>query len=161
MSAIGYTPVKPIKEYIALKAEIAYWKQQYFDLHSKTEAKIIRSPSSLYIKVNGITKNITLSDIIMIEADSNYTRIHLHSGGYILTSKTLKSWIHKIGANADFVRPHRSFLVNKKHIISYQSNSRKMILTGNREVPLARSFKANELSDLNDERRAIRMTNDE
>ena len=151
MSAIGYTPIKPISEYVALKAEIAYWKQQFFDLHSKTEANSTSSPSSLYIKDNGITRQVLLTQIIMLEADSNYTRIVLVSGENILTCKTLKSWMEKIGANTYFVRPHRSFLVNKKHIISYQSNSRKMILTGNREVPLARSFKVNCLSGPNDE----------
>ena len=151
MSAIGYTSIKPISEYVALKAEIAYWRQQFFDLHSKTEANSTSSPSSLYIKDNGITRQVLLTQIIMLEADSNYTRIVLVSGENILTCKTLKSWVCKIGTNVDFVRPHRSFLVNKKHIISYQSNSRKMILTGNREVPLARSFKVNCLSGPNDE----------
>ena len=147
MSAIGYTPIKPISEYVALKAEIAYWKQQFFDLHSKTDAKITYAPSSLYIKDNGITRQVLLTQIIMLEADSNYTRIVLVSGENILTCKTLKSWMEKIGANTYFVRPHRSFLVNKKHIISYQSNSRKMILSGSKEVPLARSFKVNDLND--------------
>ena len=128
MSAIGYTPVKPINEYIALKAEIAYWKQQFFDLHSKTEANSTSSPSSLYIKDNGITRQVLLTQIIMLEADSNYTRIVLVSDENILTSKTLKYWIGKIGINVDFVRPHRSFLVNKKHIISFQSNPRRILL---------------------------------
>jgi len=151
MSAIGYTPIKPISEYVALKAEIAYWKQQFFDLHSKTEANSTSSPSSLYIKDNGITRQVLLTQIIMLEADSNYTRIVLVSGENILTSKTLKSWMEKIGANTYFVRPHRSFLVNKNHIMSYQSKPRKMILTGSKEVPLARSFKVNDLNDPNNE----------
>ncbi|MBK7807913.1 MAG: response regulator transcription factor [Saprospiraceae bacterium] len=151
MSAIGYTPIKPISEYVALKAEIAYWKQQFFDLHSKTEANSTSSPSSLYIKDNGITRQVLLTQIIMLEADSNYTRIVLVSGENILTCKTLKSWMEKIGANTYFVRPHRSFLVNKNHIMSYQSKPRKMILTGSKEVPLARSFKVNDLNDPNNE----------
>lgn len=151
MSAIGYTPIKPISEYVALKAEIAYWKQQYFDLHSKTEANSTSSPTSLYIKDNGITRQVLLTQIIMLEADSNYTRIVLVSDENILTSKTLKYWIGKIGINVDFVRPHRSFLVNKNHIMSYQSKPRKMILTGSKEVPLARSFKVNDLNDPNNE----------
>ncbi len=151
MSAIGYTPIKPISEYVALKAEIAYWKQQFFDLHSKTEANSTSSPSSLYIKDYGITRQVLLTQIIMLEADSNYTRIVLVSGENILTSKTLKSWMEKIGANTYFVRPHRSFLVNKNHIMSYQSKPRKMILTGSKEVPLARSFKVNDLNDPNNE----------
>ena len=151
MSAIGYTPIKPISDYVALKAEIAYWKQQFFDLHSKTEANSTSSPSSLYIKDNGITRQVLLTQIIMLEADSNYTRIVLVSGENILTCKTLKSWMEKIGANTYFVRPHRSFLVNKNHIMSYQSKPRKMILTGSKEVPLARSFKVNDLNDPNNE----------
>ncbi|MFZ1559553.1 MAG: LytTR family DNA-binding domain-containing protein, partial [Saprospiraceae bacterium] len=77
--------------------------------------------------------------------------IVLVSGENILTCKTLKSWVCKIGTNVDFVRPHRSFLVNKNHIMSYQSKPRKMILSGSQEVPLARSFKVNDLNDPNNE----------
>ncbi len=140
MSAIGYTPIKPISEYVALKAEIAYWKQQFFDLHSKTEANSTSSPSSLYIKDNGITRQVLLTQIIMLEADSNYTRIVLVSGENILTCKTLKYWIGKIGINEDFMRPHRSFLINKKYIVSYQANPRCIIISGNITIPMSRNF---------------------
>ena len=140
MSAIGYTFIKPISEYVALKAEIAYWKQQFFDLHSKTEANSTSSPSSLYIKDNGITRQVLLTQIIMLEADSNYTRIVLVSGENILTCKTLKYWIGKIGINEDFMRPHRSFLINKKYIVSYQANPRCIIISGNITIPMSRNF---------------------
>lgn len=141
MSAIAYPPTKSINTNEAMAAEIAYWKNKYAALLAQISAKQTQQPLSIFIKQQGLSRQITISDIIMMEADSNYTRIHLHSGGYILTSKTLKSWIEKIGTCSDFVRPHRSFLVNRSHILSYQSNPRKIILTGNKEVPLARSFK--------------------
>jgi len=140
MSAIGYTPVKPISDYVALQTELSILNAQYEALQVQVNQKQHGTPSTIYVKDQGITKIISLANVIMMQADSNYTTIHLVNGSHILTSKTLKYWIGKIGINEDFMRPHRSFLINKKYIVSYQANPRCIIISGNITIPMSRNF---------------------
>jgi two-component system LytT family response regulator len=88
-----------------------------------------------------MAKYIRLSDIIMMEAESNYTSVLLTDGQHILTSKTLKYWIEKIRDHQDFIRLHRSYLVNKTHIAIYQRLSKCLKLINSHQAQVARSFK--------------------
>ena len=103
----------------------------------------LSAPATIYVKDQGITKIILLSDVIMMQADSNYTTIHLANGSRIFTSKTLKYWIQKIGDNNDFIRPHRSFVVNKKYVVAYQANPRSISISGDIAIPVSNNFDIN------------------
>ncbi len=140
MSANPNTLIVPINEYVALQTELSILKAQYEELKAQVNQKHLGTPATLFVKDQGITKIVSLSNVIMMEADSNYTTIHLVDGQRILTSKTIKYWLEKIGNNDDFIRPHRSFVVNKKYLVSYQSNPRSIIISGNKSIPMARNF---------------------
>ena len=140
MSANLYTPIIPINEYVALQTELSLIKTQYEALNAQVNQKQLGAPTTINVKDQGITNIIFLSEVIMMEADSNYTTIHLVNGKRILTSKTLKYWLQKIGSNSDFIRPHRSFLINKKYIVSYQANPRCIFISGNITIPMSRNF---------------------
>lgn len=56
---------------------------------------------------------LTINDIFYLEADNNYTKIYKKDNSFILSSKTLKSFEETL---INFVRIHRSFLVNPNHI---------------------------------------------
>jgi two-component system LytT family response regulator len=56
---------------------------------------------------------LTINDIFYLEADNNYTKIYKEDKSCILSSKTLKSFEETL---TDFIRVHRSFLVNINHI---------------------------------------------
>lgn len=103
------------------------------------------APKSIFIKDQGITRRYSADDIIMIEADSNYSIIHTTGGHCILTSKTLKVWQAFLNEAIDFTKPHRSYIVNNHHILGYQSQPRTLILTGNVEIPIARRFNLKQL----------------
>lgn len=140
MSVSSYTPIIPISDYVSLQKEMSLLKAQYEALQAQVNQNHLGAPTTIYVKDQGITKIILLSDVIMMEADSNYTTIHLVDGKCILTSKTLKYWLEKIGNNDDFMRPHRSFVVNKRYILSYQANPRSIIISGNKVIPMSRNF---------------------
>ncbi|HMU02244.1 MAG TPA: LytTR family DNA-binding domain-containing protein [Saprospiraceae bacterium] len=94
------------------------------------------------VKENDIIQFIKLIDIIMIQAESNYSTIILASGHQMLTSKTLKHWSQKIGLlHPDFERIHRSFLINKRHVTGYKPLDRCLLMTGDKKVKIARSIK--------------------
>lgn len=134
------TNIKPINDFAAAMAEIEHWKEKFEDLQSQITDLRRASVETIIIKDGGTARYIRICDIIMLEADSCYSTIHLTNMEHILTSKTLKHWIAKLGSHADFIRPHRSFLVNKKHMVSYHLNPRKIMLTGKLEVPMACNF---------------------
>ncbi len=75
MSAVAHTQIIPIHEYAAIKAELEFWKNKYFSLQTQLKVKTISNPSAIYIKENGVATNVLLNNMIMLEADSNYTII--------------------------------------------------------------------------------------
>ena len=64
------------------------------------------------------TKEVLINDILMLEGDGNYTFFHLSNGKRILVSRTLKQYEDALEGTG-FLRVHKSFLVNLKHIVSY------------------------------------------
>jgi two-component system LytT family response regulator len=141
MIANIYPNIKPISDYAAIMAEIEHWKEKFYDLQAQISEIRQTGTDTIIIKEGGIARYIRLADIIMMEAESNYTTIHFVDGQRILTSKTLKYWIEKIGDETGFIRPHRSFLVNKTHIVSYQKSAKSLLLTHGRKALVARSYK--------------------
>lgn len=59
-------------------------------------------------------------EIIRLEGESNYTRFYFTDKKNLLTSRTLKEY-EEILVTHGFVRAHKSHLVNKKHIVSYNA----------------------------------------
>jgi two-component system, LytTR family, response regulator len=78
---------------------------------------------------SGIHHLIDIDDIIMIQAQSNYTMIYLANGTKMLTSKTLKYW-HEFINNPKMIRFHASYLVHKDHIINIDKKQQILALTG-------------------------------
>jgi DNA-binding LytR/AlgR family response regulator len=83
---------------------------------------------------------IHLSEIILLEADVNYSYIHLRNGKRIMVAQTLKSFT-KILVDYSFYRVHRAFLINKIHLRAYNSDLREIILTNNHKVIASRRKK--------------------
>lgn len=60
---------------------------------------------------NGTTRFVPLADIVAIEADENYTAVHLAGGNHLMVRRTLKSWEEALPP-AQFVRVHRATIIN-------------------------------------------------
>ncbi len=87
---------------------------------------------------------IKISDIIYLEAQGSYTAVYTSTGKELLITKNLSSTLTEINS-VDFVRIHRSYVVNLKHIVSYQwtGNEGLLSLTADTHVKVGRKFKAN------------------
>ena len=59
-----------------------------------------------------------IEEIISLEADGNYTLIHVSDGKPILICKTLRD-TEELLHRRSFVRVHRSFTINMAHIARY------------------------------------------
>ncbi len=94
---------------------------------------------------DGNTKHILLAnEICFVQAEHVYVKIYKKDGEYILHRSTLKDVFSKL-PNHQFVQTHRSFVVNIRHITSWDTNS---IYMGKHEIPMSRSRKKDVLDML-------------
>lgn len=88
----------------------------------------IKNHENVYVKVY-------LNDILYLEADKNYTYLYT-LGKKIALKRTLLSLISDL--NTQFIRIHKSFIVNKIHVTSW--NSETVTLTNQSNIPIGRKF---------------------
>ncbi len=80
---------------------------------------------------------VNVSEIIMCKSYKNYTIFFLENGHKIKTSKTLKDYYDTL-TESGFIKPHRQYMVNMKHVQSYlRANENIIKLTMGFEVPVS------------------------
>lgn len=113
--------------------------------------KYFRSEETSSLITNQITEKILIhtvngfhileiDKIVKLVADINYTNIHLTDGKVLFVSKTLKEF-EKILVEKNFVRLHRSHLVNLKYVKEYNSNNntKNIILTDGSKLEISKN----------------------
>ena len=86
-------------------------------------------------------KVLEIPDIIYCEANSNYTNFHLSNGDNICSSKPIFEY-ETLLEDCNFVRIHKSFLVNLEHIKEYiKGEGGSVIMTNNHDVEVSRRKK--------------------
>jgi DNA-binding LytR/AlgR family response regulator len=83
---------------------------------------------------------IHLTNIIYLEAQINYTVIHLKNGKYVMVAKTLKS-LEMLLSPYKFLRIHRGYLVNFLHLQDYNGFLGEVTLTNNLRIITSRRKK--------------------
>lgn len=90
----------------------------------------------LLVRDKGRLVKVRIDDIRYLEADDNYVVIHAAGQRYVLTA-TLNGMEERIGS-AQFVRIHRSFLVDARRITAL---TEKEVLLDEVRLPLGRTHK--------------------
>ena len=122
--------VKPFKkEDLLVAIELALFS-------AETVAKP-KETQNLFIKDGHAMAQIPLDDILYLEAQGNYTLLFTHNGKKRLIRSVITD-IHEQLPTEDFLRVHRSFVVNKKHITEYKSS---MIHLKEIQLPVGRTYK--------------------
>lgn len=86
------------------------------------------------------------SDILFCKADDNYTEIHLKNHKKKVVSKTLKYFDETLEAS-NFVRVHKSYLVNVNEIVKYlKGKGGSVVLSNGQEIMVSASKKSGLLS---------------
>jgi two-component system LytT family response regulator len=83
---------------------------------------------------------INPDEVTHLEADSNYTTIHLRSGKSAIISKTLKYCTDCFPRH--FLRIHQSFLVNPAFLCEYNSHNSCIEIETGQILPVSRARKA-------------------
>lgn len=106
----------------------------FYELESSKNSRLkepfipIKNHENTYVKMY-------LSDILYLEADKNYTYLYTLEKKIAL-KKSLLSLVSEL--NGQFIRIHKSFMVNKIHISSW--NSDMLILSNQTNIPIGRTF---------------------
>lgn len=95
----------------------------------------------LELFINGIYQLIDEDEIVAIQAERSYCIVHLNSGKKITQSISLIKISEKISSNNTFIRVHRSWLVNIKHLAAIQWTSSVITMDNNLEIPIGKSYK--------------------
>jgi two-component system LytT family response regulator len=85
---------------------------------------------------------IPLDELEYIEADGSYVKIFCNDVRSRTVSKNLKFFENALAENQNFVRPHRSFLVNINCVTGYlKSEGGILILKNSTQIPVSRDRK--------------------
>ena len=89
-----------------------------------------------------------IDEIIRLEADSSYTHIHLVNKRPFTASKTLKHFEEML-EEFNFIRTHKSHLINPRHITRLSSNNEFVLLSDGSKVEVSRRKKEDVQKQLN------------
>ena len=145
-------PVDP-KELVAAVEKVKDAK--YKKTLKKQYDNLLRNidPDQLVVKKISISTSdkihlIEVDDIIRCESDNYYTIIYFKDGTSLLVSKTLKEMEQKL-EEYDFVRTHKSHLVNMRCIMNFIKDEMMVLLTDGVKVPVSKRKKEKILEVIN------------
>lgn len=110
---------------------------------AETEAEVAGAESSgndyISIKADYKVSLVKLADIVYIESDSEYVRLHLADGTTIMTLFRMKNMEATLPSEM-FMRVHRSYLVNLRCVTGYSRG--RVYLCNEEYVPIGENYKA-------------------
>lgn len=139
-------------ERIKLTQPAGFVIKPFTEVHVKTEIELALaktagsnplkgSNDSFFIKSNQRLERVYFDDLIYVEANDNfcvlYTKHTKHIYGY-----PLKQAAENLAPHEQFIRVHRSYIVNLQHII--QLKGKMIMLSNQKEIPFSENLR-NEL----------------
>lgn len=80
--------------------------------------------ANMSMRVAGKRNMVKLGDILYLKSAKNYTIFKLADGREIISSKTLRIFEEELDEIANFVRLHRSYIINLEHVTDLYFNCR-------------------------------------
>ena len=94
----------------------------------------------IFIKYEGLLSKVMQNDIMYCEALGDYVKVHLNEKTHVVYS-TMKNLEDKLKKNHQFVRVHRSYIINLNFLENFDSQTS---VVGGHLIPLGDKYK-NEL----------------
>jgi len=91
---------------------------------------------------------VAFDEIILLSAERMYTKVFTQNDGDFLVSKPIKFFLNNLENAQTFYRPHRSFLINLRHIKKYMNRDGGYIMMDNGEMVSVAKEKKKELFEL-------------
>ena len=99
---------------------------------------------TFFVKSDKKIIKLNYDEVFYVEAYGNYIKIYTDS--MLLTTQTLTEFLEKVPAS--FLRIHKSYVVNFKHLKLIEGN--QMVLLNNTKLPIGKSYKKAVLERIND-----------
>ena len=100
--------------------------------------------SKLILSLHDSFQVIDLNELLFCESDKGYTTFYCSDGKKYMVSKTLKEFEERL-SQANFTRPHQSFMVNLKFIDKYDKSGQIHLKNG-KKIPVSSRKKETFLS---------------
>ncbi|MEM5564703.1 LytTR family DNA-binding domain-containing protein [Psychroserpens sp. AS72] len=91
--------------------------------------------TQLILSLHDSFQVIDLNELLFCETDKGYTTFYCSDGKKYMVSKTLKEFEEQL-SNANFTRPHQSFMVNLKFIDKYDKSGQIHLKNG-KKIPVS------------------------
>ncbi|OEK04565.1 LytR/AlgR family response regulator transcription factor [Roseivirga misakiensis] len=130
--------LKPITFERFFKAINKYLKQIDNNSPAKAHSLPIEEPKPeefLFVNVNKKHVKVNFQEIVYIESLKDYIKINLVDGS-VITKDKISDFEAKL--SGQFLRVHRSYIVNKQHITAFTAQD---IELGRQEIPIGVSYK--------------------
>ena len=85
--------------------------------------------------------SVTLQDVLYIESDKHYVSYHLINQDNPITMRDSISRLTDEYSNKNFVRIHKKYLVNLKHIFNLDMNSCQVVFKQSFRLPMSKYYK--------------------
>jgi two-component system LytT family response regulator len=92
---------------------------------------------SLFLKTDAGTERVRLAELQFVEGYGNFVKCRLASGRVLLTAETMKQLESQL-AGSQFMRIHKSYLVNLAYIERLSGNS---LWVGTHELPIGSTYR--------------------
>lgn len=153
LSAVDYL-LKPIQEEHLVEAVTKlHLKQDQINNEVKLQALTYNLDNNqsnvLCLPLQGGNEFIPFDEIIYLEADGSYVRVNGLNGRYRLISKNLKYFENILDDVPQFLRTHRSYLVNLRFLAFYSRSESALHLKNDVKIPISRERKQKVMSTIN------------
>jgi len=141
MEAFDYL-LKPIdinrlKKVVARLSKNEEEKNQLKSLRSLQSILERKPKNSIEVSKSGYKKRLSLDQVIAVEGQASYCKLHCADGEEFIRSENLKKFEITID-DTSFFRSHKSWLINKKFIESYSTSQLEVKLTNGLRIPISR-----------------------
>lgn len=99
---------------------------------------MVENREYISVKADHKVMLVKISDIDYVESESEYLRLHLNTGEVVMTLLRLKN-IEPILTAGDFMRIHRSYIVNLKHIKAFAKG--RVFLSDDVSLPVGDNYR--------------------
>lgn len=107
-----------------------------------TESLTENTLQKLVLPYKDTQKVVLLDDIVALEASDSYCNVHCANGQSYVVSKNLKHYESLLEDKPNFVRTHKSWMVNVNHAVEYTTNAQSIGLTNGLQAKVSRYKKA-------------------
>jgi two-component system LytT family response regulator len=147
LSAIDYL-LKPIREdqLVEAVAKLLSKKEQMNNnvkLQALTYNLEKNQTKVLCLPLQEGNEYIPLEEIIYLEADGSYVRVNCSNGRNRFVSKNLKYFENILEDVPQFLRTHRSYLINMSYVAFHSKSEGNLFLKNGVQIPISRERKQN------------------